>query len=148
MRMNNTVIVSLLLALVGLPLRAIAADTFAIRAILVMATNQKAAADPKLADFEAPLQRNLPESSFRYAGEATTAMGVTARGNVSLGHGHRLELEGEKGDGRGHAVRVRWLNGDKVVISTSLTLQPGVPAVLGRRPSDDGETPIVLVIAK
>jgi hypothetical protein len=148
MRMINTVIVSLLVALAGLPLRALAADTVAVRAILVMATNQKAAADPKLADFEAPLQRNLPESSFRYVGEATTTVGATTRGNISLGNGHRLELDGEKGDGRGHAVRVRWLNGDKVVMNTSLTLQPGVPAVLGRRPSDDGETPIVLVIAK
>lgn len=148
MRMTNTVIVSLLLALVGSPLRALAADTVAVRAILVMATNQKSAADPRLAEFEAPLQRNLPESSFRYVGEGKTSVGANSRGNITLGNGHRLELNGEKGDGRGHAVQVRWLNGDKVVMSTSLTLQPGVPAVLGRRPSDDGETPIVLVIAK
>ena len=49
---------ALLLAAIALPQPARAADTVAVRAILITATNQKRAADPKLAPYEAELQRN------------------------------------------------------------------------------------------
>ncbi len=148
MRIIKTTLITLLLALACLPCGVLAAESNSVHAILVTASNQKAAADPKLAPYEAALQRNLPESSFRYLGEATAGIAANGHATLTLGRGHHLELEGEKGTGSGIAVKLRWLNGDTVLISTSLTLQPGVPAVLGRRPSDDGDTPIVLVIAK
>ncbi|MSU48323.1 MAG: hypothetical protein EXS37_04395 [Opitutus sp.] len=148
MRIIHPALVSLLLALVGLPLPGFAADSTSVHAILITASNHKAAADPKLAPYEAPLQRNLPESSFRYVGEGAANVSIGGHADIPLGRGHHLELECEKGDAGVIVVKVRWLNGEKVVMSTSLSLQPGVPAVLGRRPSDDGETPIVLVIAK
>lgn len=137
-----------LLALVAwLPVRALAAQGASVHAILITATNQKAPADPKLAPYEAELQRNLPLSSFRYIGEGSAQIAQGARGAISLGRGHRLELEGEKAAG-GIKLKVLWKNGGNVVMDTTLTLQPGSPVVLGRRPGDDGETPIVLVIAR
>lgn len=142
-----TLIMSLLLAVVASAQATRAADSTAVHAILIMATNEKAAADPKLAPYEAPLQRNLPESSFRYVSEGTASVSGNGHATINLGRGHRIEIDAEKG-GDGIRLKVQWMNGDAVVMNTTLTLQAGVPAVLGRRPSGDGETPIVLLIAK
>jgi hypothetical protein len=147
MRLKSFLTSLLLFAAVALPQWARAGETTSVHAILINASNAKAAADPKLAPYEAPLQRNLPESSFRYVAEGTASVSGTGHATLSLSRGHRIELDGEKGAG-GIGLKVQWMNGNTVVMSTSLTLQPGVPAVLGRRPSGDGDTPIVLLIAK
>ncbi len=135
-------------ALAAFATRLPAADNATVRAILINATNLKREADPKLAPYEAELQRNLPLSSFRYVGEGAAAISAGGRATVTLAGGHRLELEGERSGGRGIRLKVQWLSGRAVVMNTVLTLQSGVPAVLGRRPSNDRETPIILLIAR
>jgi len=125
-----------------------AADNASVRAILITATNLKREADPKLAPYEAELQRNLPLSSFRYVGEGSTAVTAGGKSAIALDRGNRIEFEGERSGGRGIRLKVLWQSGRTVIMNTTLTLQPGVPAVLGRRPSGDGETPIVLLIAR
>jgi hypothetical protein len=147
MRIIHLLVVVLLVAIV-LPATARAADGASVRAILITATNLKREADPKLAPYEAELQRNLPLSSFRYIGEGSARLPANGRANISLGRGHRLVLEGEGSGGGGIGVKAQWMNGNSVVMNISVTLAPGVPAVLGRRPSGDAETPIVLLIAR
>lgn len=139
----------LLLAALALPQLARAADAVSVRAVLIMASNTKGPADPRLAPYEAELQRNLPESSFRFMGEGATR--VSGRGNatIALAQGHRVEIEGEDKTPRdGISLRVRWMNGDNLVMRGTLTLERGLPLVFLRRPSGDGEVPIVIVIAK
>ncbi|MBL9210666.1 MAG: hypothetical protein JNL92_09360 [Opitutaceae bacterium] len=136
------------LALLALTPSLRAADNATVRAILITATNLKREADPRLAPYEAELQRNLPLSSFRYVGEGSTAVTAGAKSVIALERGNRIELEGERSGGRGIRMKVLWQSGRTVIMNTTLTLQPGVPAVLGRRPSGDGETPIVLLIAR
>jgi hypothetical protein len=144
---NITLILSLLCAALALPLHARAADGASVHAILVIASKEKAAADPRLAPYEATLQRNLPESSFRFGGDERAALGTkNNRANLTLGT-HRLELEGGTKDDDGIRIKVRWLNGSKMVMNNTFTFQPGVPVVLGLRPSNDGDIPIVIVIA-
>ncbi len=142
-------IIKLTLALLGaalaLPTAALAADTNSVRAILITASNEKTAADPKLAPYEAELQRMVPESSFRYVAEGATSVAGTSRATISLGNGHRVEIEREKGDGL--RLKIHWMNGDKRIGGTFNAL-PGVPIMLGNRPSGEGNVPIVLVIAK
>lgn len=147
MRIIRFSFAALLVAIAMLQL-AHAADRTSVRALLITATNQKREADPKLAPYEAELQRNLPLSSFRYIGEGSASLPGAGRANISLGRGHRLDLEREKSSGGGIGVKVLWMNGNTVVMNTSLILSSGVPAVLGRRPSGDGDTPIVLLIAR
>lgn len=139
---------ALVLALFALAPAGRAADNASVRAILITATNLKREADPKLAAYEAELQRNLPLSSFRYVSEGATAVSAGGKSAISLDRGHRVEFEGERSGGRGIRMKVRWQSGRTVIMNTTLTLQPGVPAVLGRRPSGDGETPIILLIAR
>ena len=90
----NQIALSLLLAISTLPQLSRAADGATVHAILIAASKQKAPADPKLAQYEATLQRNLPESSFRYQGEGSTTVALNGSALISLGHGHRLELVG------------------------------------------------------
>lgn len=136
----------LLLGALGAPLAAHAAESVSVRAILIQASNGKGPSDPKLKPYEAELQRNLVFSSFRYMGEGSTSLVAGGRATVKLAGGHRLELQSERFEGGSIGVKVQWLNGSELVISTSLTLQRGVPAVLVHRGNDDAEA--VLLIAK
>jgi hypothetical protein len=148
MRINKLILSLLLLAGAVLPNLARAADSTTVHAILIMASNEKAPADPRLAAYEAELQRNVPESSFRLLGEGSASVGGSGRAKISLGRSHRLEIESEKSGGEVR-LKVQWLDGNRIILTTTLAnLQPGVPAMLGRRSSGDGEVPIVLVIAK
>lgn len=137
---------TVLLTCGALPHAARAADGASIRAILIIASNAKSGSDPKLAAYEATLRRNLPFESFRYAGEGSASVAGQGRATLSIARGHRLELDGDRGDGPGIRVKVRWLEGRREVMTTALVLQPGVPAVLARRGSE-AEVPVVLVIA-
>jgi hypothetical protein len=144
-----TVTLTLLLALVALPHSARAADGASIHAILIIASKEKAPADPRLAPYEATLQRNLPESSFRFAGEDKASLSVKKnRAEINLGGGHVIGLEGGTRDADGIQVKVRWLKGKTTVMTNSFVFQPGVPIVLGQRPSGDGDVPIVILLAR
>ncbi len=127
---------------------ATAADGASVNALLITASNQKGGSDRRLAAYEATLRRNLPFDTFRLAGEGSARVGAGGRASISLGRGHQLALQSEAGRGAGIRLKVDWTSGGKTLMSTSLTLQPGVPAVLGRRGGDDGEVPVVLLIAR
>lgn len=143
-----TLAFSLLCAVVALPALASAADGASVHAILVIASKEKAPADSRLAPYEATLQRNLPESSFRFGGEGSASVAGNGRASISLGPSHRVELQGGNKEADGIVIKVQWMNGKTVVMNNSFTFQPGVPVVLGRRPSGDGNVPIVILIAK
>jgi len=131
-----------------LPLLARAADGASVQALLISASNSKGGSDPRLAAYESTLRRNLPLNTFRLVGEGATSVAAGGKSSISLGRGHRLDLQSEKGDGGGIHLKVEWTNGNKTVINTSLFLKSGVPAVLGRRGGDEGEVPVVLLIAR
>lgn len=137
---------AVLLGVFVLPSATYAADSVSVHAILITASKGKGGSDPRLADYEATLRRTLPFDSFKFAGEGSASVSGGGRATVSLGGGHRLELSSGDRAGSGVKVRVQWTNGGREVLSTSLTLQPGVPAVLGR--GGEGEVPVILLIAK
>jgi hypothetical protein len=142
-------LLSLLLALVAWPSVSRAADQASVHAILITASKEKAPADRRLAPYEATLQRNLPESSFRFVAEGTASVaGSGTRASISLGSGHAVQLQGGSRDGDGISIKVRWMSGRNVVMNNSFTFQPGVPIVLGQRSNDDADVPIVILIAK
>jgi hypothetical protein len=141
------ILVSLALLCAFLPASARSADGTSVHALLISASNAKGGSDPKLAAYESTLRRNLPLTTFRLVGEGNAAVPSGGKSTVALGRGHRLELQNEKGGG-GIRLKVQWTNGAKTLINTSLILQPGVPAVLGRRGDDDGEVPVILLIAR
>jgi len=139
---------ALLLAISVLPFPVRAAESASVHAILITASKEKAPADSRLAPYEATLQRNLPESSFRYAGEARATVSGNAKATLTLGGGHQVILEGGSRNADGIVLKVRWLNGKSLIMNNAFTFQPGVPIVLGQRPGGDGNVPIVILIAK
>ena len=143
-----TFALSLLLACFAPAVAARAADDASVHAILITASKEKAPADKRLAPYEATLQRNLPESSFTYVAEGAASVSGKNSRNISLGDGHRIELQGIDKDADGISMKVRWLNGNAVVMNNTFTFKPGVPIVLGQRPGGDGNVPIVILIAK
>lgn len=124
-----------------------AAGSVGVQALLVLASKGPGGSDPRLAEYEATLKRTLRFDTFKLAGQGTAALGGGKDGaTVALGGGHRLQLSGGERSGGGIKVRVTWTNGSREMMNTSLTLRPGIPAVLGS--GGDGEVPVVLVIAR
>ena len=146
MRLNKLILSVLLLAAFVAAPRALAAERTSVQALLIIASHEKTPADPRLAPYEATLQRNVPESSFRLVSESSATVSGTGRATISFGREHKVELEGEAG--AGIRLKVKWSDGRRVVINSSFVLERGVPLMLGHRPSGDGEVPIVLLIAK
>ncbi len=139
----------LLVALVAGLAGARAADGHGtVRAMLVLASNQKGATDGRLADYEPTLRRILRFESYKLVGEGAAALGGAGRGSVKLGRGHTLELAAEKSDGKGVRLKVNWQDGGRSLMNTGLVLRPGVPAVLGGPASGKGgEVWAVILVA-
>lgn len=137
-----------LLVFAGLFAQAHAAERASIRGILVAASNAKAPSDGRLAAYEPTLRRILRFESYRFLGEGSASLNVPAQGQLSLGQGHRLEIETESSNDKTVRVKVSWLDGDRVLMETGLALRPGVPAVLGGPSRGDGEVYAVIVVGR
>lgn len=146
-------IITIVLALLGaviVPLTAAAADNTSVRAILIVASNQKGGSDPKLAPYESTLRRILPRGfeSFRFVGEGSAHLAIPGRATVTLAQGHRLELEGERSEARRVRLNVRWLSGRSVLMEQPISVPRGTPSVLGGPAwGNKGEVCAVIVIA-
>ncbi len=112
-----------------------------VTAILVIASNEPGRTDPRLAPYEANLKRTLRYESFRFVGDgqATVAAGGTTA--ISLPNNNRLALQGEKAEGPGLRVRVRYG-------STDVVIPPGKTVIIAGRPAGaSGEISAVIVTA-
>lgn len=120
----------LLCLLAGYVPAARAADRAALQAILITASNEPGPSDPRLARYEPTLRRILRFASYRYVGSGSAALEVPGRTTVGLGAGQHLEVTAEDAT-RGLRLRVAWKQGGRTLMETGLSLNPGVPAVLG-----------------
>lgn len=121
----------LLAALAGLGAAARTADSANIRGILISASNESGETDRRLAPYEPTLRRILRFESYRFLGDDSASLEVPAKGSLSIGDGHELEVSTEKSDGKSIHVKVRWSAGGRTLMNTGLVLRPGIPAVLG-----------------
>jgi hypothetical protein len=117
-----------------------------VRAILVFASNKNGGVDRRLAAYADNLKRNLPFDTFRYGGEGASALPKDGTATITFAGDHRVELQDEPGDDL--RLKTFWMKSSEVIISTTLTLVPGVPGVLVRRGAGEGEVPVVLLIAR
>lgn len=131
---------ALLVALPSLVSAAASAGLGRVRAILIVASNEKGPVDPKLADYDANLRRILRFESFRWVAEGTATVPESGTATVSLVRDHRIELAGD-----GRTVRATWFEAGRRVIA--LALPEGRPSILGGPPwSDKGEVCAVILV--
>ena len=125
-------------------------DRATVRGILVLASNQSGETDRRLAPYEPNLRRILRFESYRFAGEGRAALPVPGKGSVSLGRGHKLEIETQSLDSGSLKAGVTWSDGRRSLMNMVLVLRRGVPAVLGGPSSGGpgGEVFAVIVIAE
>lgn len=137
-----------LAALIALPAIATrAADRTQVRAILVIASNQRGESDGKLAAYEPTLRRILRFESYRLAGSGTATLSP-GKTSVDIGRGHTLVLDVDKADDKNASLRVRWEEGGRALMNTGLVLRAGVPAVLGGPSTGkEGEVWAVILVA-
>lgn len=121
-----------LLLLAGMP-RAFASDDsqMLVQGMLVLASNSPGQTDERIAPYEPNLKRVLAFQSYKSVGDGNTALTVPGVGKIDLGKGHHLDLEGVSADRNVVRVRVKWTEGKREVMSTTLKLIRGTPAVLG-----------------
>ena len=126
-----TILFFILAMAAGITVTAHAAEHARIQGILISASNDRGETDRRLAPYEPTLRRILRFESYRFLGDDSASLGVPQRGHLSLGEGQELEIETESADGRSVRLKIRWLKGGRVLMSTGLALRPGVPAVIG-----------------
>ena len=149
MRIIPILFLAALFALARTAAAAADAGPASIRAILVVASNQHAKSDSRLAAYEPNLRRILRFESYRFAGEGAARIAQPGKGAISLGSGHSVEIEMEKSDGKSLRARVNWTNGGRSLINMGHSLRPGVPAVLGGPSTGkEGEVWAVILVAE
>lgn len=136
---------ALLLGLAVLSSAALAAEGASVRALLISASKGKGASDPQLAQYVDNLKSTLPFDTFKLAGQGSAS--VSAAATINLPGGHRVQLSDASRSGDTIKIRVEWTQGNRQIMATSLTLQAGLPAIIGRG-SGEGEVPVVLLIAR
>jgi len=119
-----------------------------VRALLVVASNQKGESDARLSSYEPKLRSILRFESYRLAGEGSANLDSPGRASINLTRGHSLTLENQKSDGGGVRLQVTWQEGGRSLMNMGLVLRPGVPAVLGGPSTGkEGEVWAVILIA-
>lgn len=131
--------------LVHLP--AAAAEAAAVRVVLLSASREQGATDPRLQPYESNLRRILRFESFRFVGEGTTRLIVPGRCQVALGQGHRLEVEAEKSEGPRLRLNVRWTSGGRTLLDQPLAVTRGTPAILVGPSAGPGQALGIILIA-
>lgn len=134
-----------LIFLAGFITGAHAADRASLQAILITASNESGKTDPRLARYEPTLRRILRFESYRFAGQGSAALTVPGTGTVNLGNGQHLEIAADDSS-RGLRLRVTWKQGDRTLMETGLSLNPGVPAVLGGPATGKGDEVYAVIL--
>lgn len=84
-----------LFAALALPGAVRAAEATSVRAILVIASNEKGGTDPKLAPYERALRNVLRYESYRAVGEGATSVPGGGKASISLPAGNRVDLQAD-----------------------------------------------------
>lgn len=130
------------------PFTAHAAENASARAILILASPEKKASDPRLSSYVDTLRRVIPGNmaSLQAAGEGSASLSIPGRTALSLDKGHRLEIEAERSDNNRVRLNVRWFNGDSLLLDQPVAAQRGKPTVLGGPKAGGDDVWAVLLI--
>lgn len=101
-----------------------------VRAVLIRASNEPAAQDPRLDAIEYKLRRIFGFEYYRFVASSSVTLPSNGEGTLDLGAGQRLRLR--LGNGRDSVrAEVRWFRGDDLVLNTTVRVGRGTPVILG-----------------
>ena len=119
-----------------------------ISATLILASAQDDGVDSALKNFESNLRRVFPSyKSFKLQGRSNTKVELPGESSINLGSGHKLTLSVQAGGKGKIRLSVRWSDGKRMLINTTINMSKGVPAILGgpSAPSQNGNLILALV---
>ena len=120
------------------------AQPMEIEAMLILASNEPAPLDRRLERVDYILRPLLRFETYRLLGQGSALVPTPGSATIALGDGHVLHLK--TGKDRGGRVEVSWQRGDERLLSTSVSLRRGKPAILGGAPQGDGKLIVTLTV--
>lgn len=118
-----------------------------ISATLILASSQEGGIDPALKSYEGNLKRLFKYKSYKLQGRSVAKISLPGESSISLGSGYKLNLTAQAGDGGKIRLSVRWTDGRRTLINTTINMSKGVPTILGgpSAPSQNGNLILALV---
>lgn len=118
-----------------------------LNATLILASSEGSGIDPALKAYESNLRRLFKYKSYRVQGRSAARVSLPGDATINLGSGHRLTLSSQASGGGKIRLSIRWSDGRRTLINTTLNMTKGVPALLGgpSAPSQNGNLILALV---
>ena len=118
-----------------------------VTATLIFASSQGNEADPALRAYESNLKRLFKYSSYELRGKSNARLSIPGKAGMSLGGGHRVELDAQGSSGNKVRLSVKWSNQRRMLLNTTINQDRGKPIILGgpSAPSQNGNLILVLV---
>ena len=96
-----------------------------IQAMMILASNESSAQDPRLSFIEFKLRRVTGFEYFRHYGEGSAVLNVPGNTEIDLGHGFRLAITALKAEGGRLKAHVSWLREGTVLLNTVVSAERG-----------------------
>ena len=121
------------------------AGPVSVEAMLILASNDPAAQDPRLDAVEFKLRRMFRFDYYRHFGEGRAIVNLPGQTSLSLGHDNRLDVSAS--DAKDDKVRasVQWYRGNELVLNTTVVTSRNRSVVLGGVSHDSGTLIVTLV---
>lgn len=125
----------------------VAAQQTRVDATLIFASSQGESIDPALQAYEGNLKRLFKYSSYKLQGRSSANLGIPGKSTISLGSGHKVELNAQPSDGKKIRLSVKWSDSRRMLFNTTINQDRGKPLILGgpSAPSQNGNLILVLV---
>jgi hypothetical protein len=143
-RFFSVLLLGVMLALSPLAPVAAADRPVALKATLILASNEPAAQDSRLDNVEYKLRRVFGFEYYRHYGESTAAVAVPGSTSLTLGHGNRLQIHISGAKDNRLRAQVQWFRGNDLVLNTTVVVDRRTPVVLGGVSHENGTLIVTL----
>ncbi len=142
----SLVVAAYLLIPITLSAKGGSSDTLSIKGVMILASNDTATTDPSLKAYEKTLRRLFKFKSYKRYGGGNTQLNLPGKSTMSIGSGHKVELNAKPINQQKSRISIRWLHRGRAQINTTIVMTKGKPTVLGG-PSVKGGNLILILTA-
>ena len=118
-----------------------------ISTTLILASSEEGGIDPALKSYEGNLNRLFKYKSYKLQNRSGAKLSLPGESSINLGSGYKLNLTAQAGSRGKIRLSVRWTDGRRTLINTTINMSKGVPTILGgpSAPSQNGNLILALV---